>query len=426
MKTVWFLLLCMLLAYLIFDLNKTQEAYSFSSPTNMQVPYDMNTSIDAHRYALQKTCEEKGLSFVDDGMASYCIIDNEERCKLRDKELNDSGKMAFWTTDVQGRGVCVEMISNIRTFCDGQGLPLQYGALVCDKDRGFCMPKTLGFTGPFDFDALSDQTIYDLTTCEIPYRFVKDTTICNNADTPPSCTSFSTGEKVCRGIDWRGTGDKVHRDSNGVALADCVTTNTQAVVQGILGSDTFYKRYREVGEKTQEACERGGPGSSECWNAIGQLSAIPVDVMKQTGQQWFSQSYPKLYEKWRIAAENPSMHNTFNMLLSLRQNKPSNWSKAKLGKMMDGLFGGIPKLKNIYPKGLGEWIGANVGQLKMAAAVQLFDLLNTTFGGNQDIPGYEGTKFKYSEKESIYPKNYIPTRDDMINVIMDIFKDTPS
>ena len=385
---VFVLIAWFLYKYYLKDVLVPVNSEHFQTDSKPSLRYDISTSTDAHKYALQKMCEARNLTFVDKGSDSYCYIDNEERCKQRNQELkdNEEGKMAFWTKDKNDKGVCVETLDNMRSFCDDMGLDLKLGVLECDSDAGFCVPK--GYTG--DPDNLTAEATYNLTTCTIPYKYTKDVTVCNEGNNPPTCTTFRAGDEVCRGVDWRGA----PYDSNGQPLGNCITTDSQAVIQGVLGSDTFYKRFRQVGQRAQEMCGRYGPGSAECWEAIGSIGAAGPEILSQTGQQWFKEGWQtNVYNKWANTLRNPSLTNTTEFVLSLRQNLPSNWGNAKMGAMLDQLVFAIPGASKYLPEGLFTWMMQNKGQMYAAVALELYKVLGYLLGLREEVPEYKGSGF---------------------------------
>jgi hypothetical protein len=363
-----------------YNYNSTQEHFqNIPSPTVLS--YDIPTSRDAHTYAFQKVCEDKGLNFINDGINEpYCIIDNEARCNQRNIELKSSGKTSFWYDDGNG-GVCIEMLNQIKPFCDGFNLQTLPGFLQCDRNNGVCYPIGYAmYTGTSSDlvptqnpDDIIDDQVHNLTTC----------LIYNNDSCKNGIARFQSGPTT----------------SSGQSLGDCVAPQGLEIASGLLGTSTVFSRFNAMGTAMVDACKQYGSSSQECWKAFGNVLAVPGDIGVKMGNIWAKDVAPRILDTWNRAMNNPSFENTLNLMITIKQNTPKGWTNQMIGHAMDQILSLIPGEQK-YTGGIVQFLMENKGMIPLALTNQVNDLLRRLAGDASGIPPYQGSGYISGDKNS--------------------------
>ena len=350
---MYLLVLALLLGVLgiVLILMNRSEGYA----TTTSLSYDVSTSLDAHAYAFQKTCEDAGLRFVPDPVTPYCVIDNKARCDQRNKELEtttvdvDKGKVAYWLPNVgpYGSGVCVEVPGGVKGICDEFGMStitFTPGAVTCDFEKGVCMPK--GWD-PATMSASSDAKLAD--------GVVKNLATC----------VLSRGSGMCPGMTLI---DSTTND-DGVVLGDCWSSNAQQFGEMLLGSSTIYRRLKDSGEKMAAECGKDPVGKA-CWNSMGNVfySGLADPAFKVT-KAYAAHALGTFKDSLMAFANNPTSDaNMQRLYMSVMSITPSGQLSLMMGHMIDGL---TTSMSSKIPPGFVTWLMVSSSNIEIAVMIQL-------------------------------------------------------
>ncbi len=342
----------------------------------------MSLSREAHEVAFQKTCEEKGLQYVQDGQ--YCVIPSESRCNQRANELassDDPTEQAMGTKwmifpDAPNGGVCVEYNKGLEQVCNeySQKYPgasqFVLGSLYCDYTGGACFPK--GYD-PYRNDPAFPYS--DSATEEEGNNIRKNLA---------TCRIYS---KACRGQSYKD-GDIT---SDGEPLGDCYRTLGQQIAGQLLGSDTIYGRFKDTGEEMVRQCGKDW-ASASCWNSVGDmLNKSVVGVTTKTGKVYATKTATQVFDSIRAFGANPSSSNAASMYRNLSTMAPKKKVMEFMGNMVDDLVGNLGGNKVIPPGLISYLVYLKFGAANWQMAV-LMELMGVASRGAIEFSNYLAQK----------------------------------